>query len=50
MSERVFVDTNILVYSVSDDPVRGIRADKILLGDDEFHISTQIINEYIAVT
>jgi len=48
MTERVFVDTNILIYAASDDPSRSDDARAFLLKDSEFHISTQVINEFIA--
>ena len=47
MSERAFVDTNILIYSVADDPLRSEAAKKFLRSDLEFQITFQVIGEFI---
>ena len=46
MSERVFVDTNILIYTVSDDSVRTEQADRIVFSKEDLYISTQVLNEF----
>jgi predicted nucleic acid-binding protein len=46
MSDRVFVDTNILIYALSDDPIRSEVADKIVYGKEDLIISTQVLNEF----
>ena len=50
MLDQVFVDSNILIYSVSNEPGRASEADAVLLEDADFYISTQVLNEFIAVT
>jgi len=49
MNDNVFVDTNILVYSVSNDLHKRTIADELLLHHDVV-ISSQVISEFIAVT
>ncbi|MCP5541356.1 MAG: PIN domain-containing protein [Akkermansiaceae bacterium] len=47
---RSFVDTNILLYAVSHDPVEiaKSRAARILLATGKFHLSVQVLSEFIA--
>jgi predicted nucleic acid-binding protein len=49
MSDKIFVDTNILVYSVSNDKDKKGIAENILLNFDVV-ISPQVIGEFVAVT
>jgi predicted nucleic acid-binding protein len=49
MNDKVFADTNILIYSVSDDLRKRAVADALLLNRN-IVISTQVISEFIAVT
>ncbi len=49
MSDRIFVDTNILVYSISNDQTKRTIADSLLLKHD-IVVSPQVINEFVAVT
>jgi predicted nucleic acid-binding protein len=46
MSGKAFFDTNILLYSMSDDP-RSKRAEALLAGGGS--ISVQVLNEFAAV-
>lgn len=46
MSDRVFIDTNLLVYSISTDPVKATQIEHLLHKPFRFIISTQIINEF----
>lgn len=46
MSGKAFFDTNVLLYSVSDDP-RAERAETLLAGGGM--ISVQVLNEFAAV-
>jgi predicted nucleic acid-binding protein len=52
MSDRIFLDTNILVYAFDrDEPSKRARSLAILSGDDELVLSTQVLQEfYVAVT
>lgn len=49
MSDRIFVDTNILVYSISNDRKKRTLADTLLLKHDVV-VSPQVISEFVAVT
>ena len=49
MNAKIFVDTNILVYSVADDLHKRNIADNLLI-DNEIVISPQVISEFVAVT
>lgn len=55
MSDRVFIDTNLLIYMFDDDaPAKKSRAIQILRSagnPDELVLSTQVLQEfYVAVT
>ena len=49
MIDKVFVDSNIFIYAVTDDPLKSEVARQSLLSDSEFHLSTQVLNEFISV-
>ncbi len=51
MSDRAFLDTNILVYLYSkDEPEKRIIASELVLNPySEYIISTQVIGEFIAI-
>ena len=49
MSDRIFVDTNVLVYSIANDRQKRTVAEQVLL-DNEIVLSPQVINEFVAVT
>lgn len=49
MSDRIFIDTNVLVYSIADDRQKRTIAERVLL-DNEIVVSPQVINEFVAVT
>ncbi len=49
MNDNLFVDTNILVYSIADDVQKRMIAEKLLLRDD-IVISPQVIGEFVAVS
>ena len=48
VADRVFVDTNILLYSISDDPAetrkQEVAAD--LLADSDCYLSVQVLQEF----
>jgi predicted nucleic acid-binding protein len=50
MKDKVFIDTNILVYFVSDDENKKMIARDILLKDNINVISSQIITEFVSIT
>lgn len=47
MPDKVFIDTNVLVYSLSADKERGAKARETLLSNLEAVVSSQVINEFI---
>jgi predicted nucleic acid-binding protein len=49
MSDRIFVDTNILVYSIANDPQKRAIADAVLL-NQEIVVSPQVISEFVVVS
>jgi predicted nucleic acid-binding protein len=49
MSDRIFVDTNVLVYSIANDRQKRTIAERVLL-DNEIVVSPQVINEFVSVT
>jgi predicted nucleic acid-binding protein len=46
MNDKVFIDTNILIYTISNDAVKREQAQNLLIRSNEFVISTQVINEF----
>ena len=46
---EVFVDTNVLLYALGDDEAKRRQANAVLLGDDDWLVSTQVLIEYVAV-
>lgn len=52
MSDRVFVDTNVLVYAFDrDEPAKRKRSLAILADSDDLVLSTQVLQEfYVTVT
>lgn len=49
MPDKVFIDTNVLVYSLSDDS-RGVKARETLLSSLEAVVSSQVISELISTS
>jgi predicted nucleic acid-binding protein len=52
MSDRIFLDTNVLVYAFDrDEPAKRKRSLAILGGTDDIVLSTQVLQEfYVVVT
>ena len=50
MNDNVFIDTNILIYFVSNDEPKKIIAKDILIKEAINIISSQVIGEFVAVT
>jgi len=46
MSDKIFADTNVLLYLLSEDDSRRLRAEEIFLAKPQ--ISTQVVNEFAA--
>ena len=50
MPDRVFIDTNILVYFVSDEREKRKLSENIIFSNSMKIISTQVINEFLNVS
>ena len=50
MNDNVFIDTNILIYFVSNDEPKKIIAKDILIKEAVNIISSQVIGEFVSVT
>lgn len=50
MKGKNFVDTNVLIYYVSNDILKKDITKDLLINSDEIVISSQVITEFIAVT
>jgi predicted nucleic acid-binding protein len=50
MNDNVFIDTNILIYFVSNDEPKKIIAKDILMKEATNIISSQVIGEFVSVT
>jgi len=49
MSDKVFIDTNLLIYSISKESRKSYIVENLLLQPFDFIISTQVINEFVQV-
>lgn len=49
MPDRIFVDTNILVYFISDDKKKKPPAREILFSSEDVYVSSQVISEFVSV-
>ena len=49
MSARAFLDTNVLIYAVSNEASKRERAETLLLDLEETVISTQVVGEFVSV-
>jgi predicted nucleic acid-binding protein len=49
MTDRIFIDTNILIYTYSDEEEKREKAIKIIKDNEnkDFIISLQVVNEFI---
>ncbi len=50
MKGKVFLDTNLLIYFVADDLSKKQRVHELLIRNPAIVISTQVINEFVAVS
>jgi predicted nucleic acid-binding protein len=48
MMNKAFVDTNLLIYMVSDDAAKSAKTRNLLRNGGEFVISVQVLNEFTA--
>jgi predicted nucleic acid-binding protein len=49
MPDRIFIDTNVLVYFISDDKSKKLRAREIMFSSEEVYVSSQVISEFVSV-
>ncbi|MBI5098377.1 MAG: PIN domain-containing protein [Nitrospirae bacterium] len=49
MPDRIFVDRNILIYFISDEKKKKLRARDIIFTSDDVFVSSQVISEFISV-
>ena len=49
MPDRIFVDTNILVYFISDEKEKKLKAKELIFSARDVYISSQVIGEFISV-
>ena len=49
MQDRIFVDTNLLIYFISNEKKKKLRAKEIIFSNQEAYISSQVISEFISV-
>jgi len=47
MKDKVFVDTNLLVYAISTDAVKADKIEHLFRESFDFVVSTQVINEFV---
>ncbi|MBC7922858.1 MAG: PIN domain-containing protein [Ferruginibacter sp.] len=51
MNDKVFLDTNVLIYSIDNrNPAKKASAISLLEGENEVMISTQVIGEFVPAT
>jgi len=48
MPDKAFIDTNVLIYFISNDEVRKATAREAILANPETTVSSQVINEFIS--
>lgn len=49
MPDKTFIDTNILIYFISNEKKKKLRAKEIIFSTQEVYISAQVISEFISV-
>ncbi|MBI4691421.1 MAG: PIN domain-containing protein [Nitrospirae bacterium] len=49
MPDKVFVDTNVLVYFISAEEDKKAKAGEVIFSDREVYISSQVMSEFISV-
>ena len=49
MPDKVFIDTNILVYYIGDDETKKLKTKDIIVSYPESVISSQVISEFASV-
>ena len=49
MPDKVFVDTNVLIYFISAEEGKKIKAKEAIFSSQDVYISSQVISEFISV-
>ena len=49
MPDRTFIDTNILIYFISNEKKKKLRAKDVIFSGGDVFISSQVISEFISV-
>ncbi|MBI4684963.1 MAG: PIN domain-containing protein [Nitrospirae bacterium] len=49
MPDKIFVDTNVLIYFISHEKKKKLQARDIIFSSEEVYISSQVISEFISV-
>ncbi|OHC04763.1 MAG: hypothetical protein A3H23_01985 [Planctomycetes bacterium RIFCSPLOWO2_12_FULL_40_19] len=49
MADKVFVDTNVLIYFISAEADKKIKAKEAIFSSQDVYISSQVISEFISV-
>lgn len=49
MQDKVFVDTNVLIYFISSEERKKVKAKEVIFSNQYVCISSQIISEFISV-
>lgn len=49
MSDNIFIDTNILVYFISDVKSKKLRSKQIMFSNENVYVSSQVISEFASV-
>ncbi len=49
MPDKIFVDTNLLLYFISDDKKKKLQAKDVLFSHNNVYVSSQVISEFVSV-
>lgn len=49
MPDNVFVDTNVLIYFISAEENKKIKAREVIFSSQDVYISSQVLSEFISV-
>ncbi|MDN3512013.1 MAG: PIN domain-containing protein [Candidatus Jettenia sp.] len=49
MQDKVFVDTNVLIYFISSEERKKVKAKEVIFSNQDACISSQVISEFISV-
>ncbi len=49
MPDKAFIDTNILIYFISNDNTRKAKAREVIFNSSDAVISSQVISEFISI-